>query len=194
MTPTAAFRFDAAAAVADWMAIDDAVMGGVSQSHPHLDPAGHAIFEGEVPLQHGGGFASVRSALRSLGLPHAHACVIEVRGDDKRYKLNLRTDDTFDGVNYQVAFAPAAGTWTRIRLPLATFAPTFRGRSVDAAAALDPARLRQIDQSELPAVEKARLTALLADSLLRAIGVDVLDKRLQAMHAVLAGRQEPSRP
>ena len=56
------------------------------------------------------------------------------------------------------------------------------------------ARLGQVDRSELPAVEKARLTALLADSLLRAIGVDVLDKRLQAMHAVLAGRQEPSRP
>ena len=56
------------------------------------------------------------------------------------------------------------------------------------------ARLRQIDQSELPAADKARLTALLSDSLLRAIGVDVIDKRLQAMHAVLAGRQEPSRP
>src|SRR6185437_7299719 len=54
------------------------------------------------------------------------------------------------------------------------------------------ARLRQIDQSELPAVEKARLTAVLADSLLRAIGVDVIDKRLEAMHAVLVGRPEPS--
>ena len=55
------------------------------------------------------------------------------------------------------------------------------------------ARLRQIDKSELPAADKARLTALLADSLLRAIGVDVIDKRLEAMHAVLAGRQEPTR-
>ena len=53
------------------------------------------------------------------------------------------------------------------------------------------ARLGQVDRSELPAVEKARLTALLADSLLRAIGVDVLDKRLEAMHAILAGREKP---
>jgi hypothetical protein len=52
------------------------------------------------------------------------------------------------------------------------------------------ARLRQIDQAELPAADKARLTAVLADSLLRAIGVDVIDKRLEAMHAILAGRQE----
>ncbi|MBI3464746.1 MAG: hypothetical protein HY000_17075, partial [Planctomycetes bacterium] len=35
-------------------------------------------------------------------------------------------------------------------------------------------RLRQIDQCELPTGEKSRLTATLADSLLRAIGVDVL--------------------
>jgi len=56
------------------------------------------------------------------------------------------------------------------------------------------ARLQQIDQSELPAGEKARLTALLAESLLRAIGVDVIDKRLEAMHAVLVGRPEPSTP
>jgi hypothetical protein len=52
------------------------------------------------------------------------------------------------------------------------------------------ARLRQIDQSELPAADKARLTAVLADSLLRAIGVDVLDKRLETMQAVLLGRRE----
>jgi len=52
------------------------------------------------------------------------------------------------------------------------------------------ARLRQIDQSELLAADKARLTAVLADSLLRAIGVDVIDKRLEAMHGILAGRQE----
>ena len=143
MTPTALFRFDTAAAVADWSAIDDAVMGGVSRSRLRHDPDGHAVFEGEVSLQHGGGFASVRSAAQALGMPHAQACVIEVRGDGKRYKLNLRTDDAFDGVNYQAAFeAPAA--WTRLRLPLAAFAPTFRGRSVLDAAPLDPGRLRQV--------------------------------------------------
>jgi len=50
-------------------------------------------------------------------------------------------------------------------------------------------RLRQLDQAELPAVEKSRLTATLADALLRAIGVDVLDKRLEALQAVLLDRK-----
>jgi hypothetical protein len=51
-------------------------------------------------------------------------------------------------------------------------------------------RLRQIDQSALPTGEKARLTATLADALVRTIGVDVMDKRLEALQAVLAGRKE----
>jgi hypothetical protein len=52
------------------------------------------------------------------------------------------------------------------------------------------ARLQQVDRAELPTAEKSRLTASLADALLRAIGVDVLDKRLEALQAVLLGRKE----
>jgi hypothetical protein len=51
-------------------------------------------------------------------------------------------------------------------------------------------RLQQLDAADLPTPEKARLTATLADALLRAIGVDVLDKRLEALQAVLIGRKD----
>jgi hypothetical protein len=51
-------------------------------------------------------------------------------------------------------------------------------------------RLRQLDAADLPTADKARLTATLADALLRAIGVDVLDTRLAALQAVLNGRSE----
>jgi len=51
-------------------------------------------------------------------------------------------------------------------------------------------RLRQLDRSELPTAEKSRLTATLADALLRALGVDVLDKRLEALQAVLLVRKD----
>jgi hypothetical protein len=54
-------------------------------------------------------------------------------------------------------------------------------------------RLRQIDAAELPTVEKARLTAALADALLRAIGVGVLDQRLEALQAVLRDRKDSQR-
>jgi hypothetical protein len=54
-------------------------------------------------------------------------------------------------------------------------------------------RLRQLDAADLPTAEKARLTASLADALLRAIGVDVLDKRLEALQAVLNARKDKER-
>jgi hypothetical protein len=52
------------------------------------------------------------------------------------------------------------------------------------------ARLQQVERSRLPTAEKARLTASLADALLRAVGVDVIDRRLEALHAVVLGRKE----
>lgn len=137
------YRFDTPEAVLDWGPVDDVVMGGVSHSTMRHDPAGHAVFEGVVSLERNGGFASVRSRPRDLGAADTVACVVEVRGDGKRYKVNLRTDELYDGVNYQAAFDVPADVWTTVRLPLSAFAPTFRGRTVDAPP-IDPARLRQV--------------------------------------------------
>jgi hypothetical protein len=67
-----------------------------------------------------------------------------VRGDGKTYKFTLRTGDSFDGVQYQARFTPAAGEWTEVRLPVAAFVPTFRGRTVPGAPTLDPARVRAL--------------------------------------------------
>jgi len=138
------FRFGTAASVADFAPIDDRVMGGRSTSRLRHDPAGHAVFEGEVSLEDGGGFASVRSRPLALGDAHAVSCLIDVLGDGKRYKLNLRTDDLFDGVTYQATFEPLPAEWTLLRLPLASFVPTWRGRPVDGVSALRPESLRQL--------------------------------------------------
>ena len=142
--PRELFRFDTAASVADFSPIDDRVMGGRSASRLRHDPAGYAVFEGEVSLADGGGFASVRSRPLPLGDAQAVTCRIEVLGDGKRYKLNLRTDDLFDGVTYQAMFEPVPGEWTVLRLPLASFVPTWRGSLVDSVSAFRPESLRQL--------------------------------------------------
>jgi NADH dehydrogenase [ubiquinone] 1 alpha subcomplex assembly factor 1 len=138
------FNFASAATLTDWSAIDDSVMGGVSRSRLRHDAAGHAVFEGIVSLEQKGGFASVRSRPMPLGAQGATHYLLEVRGDAKRYKLNLRTDDTFDGVNYQASFDAPADLWTVVRLPLSSFTPTFRGRAVPDAPPLDALRVRQV--------------------------------------------------
>lgn len=145
-TPCQLLLFDFAdpADVAEWSPIDDRVMGGISRSCLRHDPGGHAVFEGNVSLERNGGFASVRSAPAARGKAGAVDCLLEVRGDAKRFKLNLLTEDAFDGLNYQAGFTPEPGGWKAIRIPLAAFRPTFRGREVQGARALDPARIRQV--------------------------------------------------
>jgi len=138
------FDFAQAAAVQGWTAIDDRVMGGLSRSALSHDTAGHARFQGEVRLDHGGGFASVRSPTGGFGLHGAGACVIEVRGDGRHYKLSLFTDDGFDSPNHQAGFAPAGTAWQAIRLPLPSFRATYRGRLLPGAPPLDPAHIRQV--------------------------------------------------
>lgn len=138
------FDFADARAVAAWRPLDDRVMGGVSRSTLRHDPAGHAVFEGVVSLERGGGFASVRSEPGERGLGDAEACVVELRGDGRRYRLGLLAGDALDAPNRQADFVAGGHGWQTLRLALAGFRARFRGREVDGAPPLDPAAIRQV--------------------------------------------------
>lgn len=121
--------------------IDDAVMGGRSRSR--VEPCGGgAAFTGEVSLADGGGFASVRSAPRRWDLRGRSVLVLRVRGDGRRYKLNLRDDAALDGVTWQAPFDPPAA-WGEARVALSALEPRLRGRPV-AAPPLDRARVATV--------------------------------------------------
>ena len=141
---TLLFDFTDPNAANAWHAIDDRVMGGISRSTQRHDPAGHAVFQGTVSLEQDGGFASVRSSPGERGLAGAATCLIELRGDNKQFKLSLLTDDGFDSLNYQASFAPKGTDWQTLHLPLADFRASFRGRAVPNAPPLDPACIRQV--------------------------------------------------
>lgn len=126
---------------ARWRATDDVVMGGRSSS-AMLAGDGVGIFAGELSLERGGGFASVRRTDEAIDLSACDAIELRVCGDGRRYKLNLRTSDRFDGVVFQAAFATQPGTWLTVELALADFAPRFRGRP--AAGTLDRARVSSL--------------------------------------------------
>jgi len=124
-----------------WHDISDPVMGGVSHGEM-VEVDGVGIFEGVVSLDHGGGFASVRSTEGSYDLSDHAGLVVRVRGDGKRYGLRLRTSESFDGVNYQVDLDPGAGQWRDLELPFSSFRPVHRGRPVLDHPPLDPAAIR----------------------------------------------------
>ena len=136
--------FDDPADAALWRAVDDVVMGGVSRSRLEQAGSGTARFHGIVSLENSGGFASVRTPPREWGASGTTAFLLRVRGDGKTYKFTLRTDDGFDGIQYQARFVAPAGEWTDVRLPVSGFVATFRGRKVPFAPSLDPARVRTL--------------------------------------------------
>lgn len=139
-----ALRFNAPESVDCWTAIDDRVMGGVSTSRMTFHPDGHAVFEGVVSIDNGGGFASVRHPELRLGEVGTVGYRLQVRGDGKRYKFNLRMDAALDGVNYQALFQPPADRWVDLVLPLGVFSPRYRGQPVPNAPTLRPERVCQV--------------------------------------------------
>ncbi|MBY6096661.1 CIA30 family protein [Ferrimonas balearica] len=119
--------------VAPWLAVNDGVMGGISQARYRRIEEG-ARFEGEVSLAYGGGFASIRRPVR---LPlKVVALSLRVRGDGQRYQLRLRTHGGFDGVVYAAGFDTVAGQWQTLSFTLDDFQATYRGRPVASAPAL----------------------------------------------------------
>lgn len=127
-----------AASMVTWQPIDDTVMGGVSASGARLTREGTLVFSGTVSLENNGGFASIRSSPLDGARSPARGVTLSIQGDGKRYKVNLRTSDAFDSVQYQAAFDTRAGKWETIRIPFGEFRPVFRGRAVTDAPPLDP--------------------------------------------------------
>lgn len=112
-----------------WQTVNDGVMGGLSDSD-FLTRKGHGIFSGNVSLDNNGGFASVRSGIKSTHIEGCDRIMMRVLGDGKRYKFTIRTNGNFDGVNYQQSFATSKGEWQLIELPLDRFIPTYHGRAL----------------------------------------------------------------
>jgi monofunctional biosynthetic peptidoglycan transglycosylase len=67
-----------------------------------------------------------------------------VRGDGRRYRLRLRTDERYDGIAWQASFDTRPDAWTVVSLPFGAFEPSFRGRRPAGAGPLDTRRVTQL--------------------------------------------------
>lgn len=121
-----------------WSPRNDTVMGGVSSSRVRvLD--GVLAFTGQVRLENNGGFSGIRSTPGRFDLSGFSALRLRVRGDGKRYALQLG-NSTVNGVTYRGEFDTLAGQWTEVTVPLGTLRPTRSGERV-AGPTLDPGRV-----------------------------------------------------
>jgi monofunctional biosynthetic peptidoglycan transglycosylase len=127
-----------------WEIINDAVMGGVSESRITITESKAALFQGVVSLENYGGFSSMRTYPRELDLAGYLGLEVKVKGDGKDYRLRLRTDNGHDGIAYQTHYKTEKETWITARLPFDSFIPVFRGRVIEDAPELNLSGIRRI--------------------------------------------------
>ena len=125
-----------------WGAVDDVVMGGVSQSNIRLANQ-RAYFSGIVSTDNNGGFASVRTRNFStpMNLADYEGIEIRVTGDGKRYKFITRCEGKWDGIGYCYSFDTVYNFPTTIRIPFKELIPVFRAKTVTEASRFDAARV-----------------------------------------------------
>lgn len=114
-----------------WGALDDVVMGGVSQSNMRFED-NTAIFSGNVSTANSGGFASVRTRnfAPPLNLSRFAGLELRVKGDGQRYKFLLRCEERWDGIAYSYSFDTTPDGWMAVRIPFADLIPVFRAKTV----------------------------------------------------------------
>lgn len=126
-----------------WVAVNDGVMGGLSQGGPRVAD-GQLQFSGTLSLQNNGGFSSIRTPGR-FDLRGRKAMILRVKGDGRTYQLRLATDARVGGssVSYGADFPTTAGQWTEARIAFDTLVPTFRGEQLSGPP-LDLAKVEEI--------------------------------------------------
>jgi len=139
---------DAAAAV--WGALDDVVMGGVSESEMRVGSADGGedalTFTGTVRVANSGGFASARTVgfETPANVGGYDGIALRVRGDGNRYKFILRCDGKWDGVSHCHSFDTVAGEWADVRIPFGAFNTVFRAKTLADGAAVNPRHITAV--------------------------------------------------
>ncbi len=127
-----------------WKAVNDGVMGGLSDGSASYSDQGFLVFSGTISLENNGGFSSIRTLPDVYDLSKYNRIVIRVLGDGRTYQFRLRIDRAFEGLAYKHDFNTISGEWTEIELPFDSFVPTIRGRIIEDADSLNPGEIKQL--------------------------------------------------
>ncbi len=132
------FDFTGADAAKEWQAVNDGVMGGVSEGKFKITDEKTMEFFGTLSLANNGGFASVRSKARELDLEKGDTLVARVRGDGREYTLNLYPNRSRTAFSYRATVRTKKDEWIEVKVPLDEFEATSFGQVVREAGAVKP--------------------------------------------------------
>jgi monofunctional biosynthetic peptidoglycan transglycosylase len=138
------FAFASPDAAAAWQAVNDGVMGGVSDGRFRVTERQTLEFYGTLSLENNGGFTSVRSRPRTLGLQTGDTLVARVRGDGRVYQLNLYASGRTGAFSYRAPVETRTGEWIEVRIPLDRFEATSFGRVLRGVGPVDPGSVTSV--------------------------------------------------
>jgi NADH dehydrogenase [ubiquinone] 1 alpha subcomplex assembly factor 1 len=122
----------------EWQAVNDGVMGGISDGRFRMTAQKTLEFSGTLSLENNGGFASIRTKPAELGLNAGDTIVVRVKGDGREFVLNLYTKSRRMAFSYRAPLPTTKDEWTEVKVPLADFIPTSFGRRVQGMGPVEP--------------------------------------------------------
>ena len=127
-----------------WQAVNDGVMGGVSDGQFRITADRSMEFSGRLSLENNGGFASVRTKPTDLEIKAGDTMVVRVKGDGREYVLNLYTKSRRMAFSYRAPLPTTKGEWTEVKVPLNEFIPTAFGRRVQGMGPVEPDQINSL--------------------------------------------------
>lgn len=136
--PLPLFDFTGADAAKEWQSVNDGVMGGVSEGKFKITDKQTMEFFGTLSLENNGGFASVRTRAKKLGLQKGDSLIAKVKGDGREYSLNLYLNKPLIAFSYRAMLQTKKDEWIEVKVPLDKFEATSFGRVMKDAGAVKP--------------------------------------------------------
>ena len=127
-----------------WQAVNDGVMGGVSEGRFKITADKTMEFSGRLSLENNGGFASVRTKLTNFDIRGGDTLVVRVKGDGREYVLNIYTKSRRMAFSYRAPLPTMRDEWMEVSVPLDEFIPTSFGNRVQGMGPVEPDQINSL--------------------------------------------------
>lgn len=122
---------DEAETAKHWFAVNDTVMGGVSEGRVALNKDGYLEFTGDLSMKNNGGFASIRTRDTDGILDDNSTINIRLRGDGRMYYLSLRDKNRQMASSHRHPIMTEKGKWIDVSVGLDELEYARFGQSIN---------------------------------------------------------------